>query len=82
MFLEEYIDVNVFLIALSIGLLYTYIVVPRPEIIIKYPTPYNVGKIKYMDEAGTCYKYTIEQTSCPYNKKEIKQFKPSTISNK
>ena len=79
MFLEDYIDINVFLITLSLGLLYTYLVVPKPEIIIKYPTPYNVGKIKYMDEAGTCYKYNIEKTPCPYDNKLIKHYRPATI---
>ena len=46
---SQYFDPLYFLIALSIGLFYTYLTTPMPEIIIKYPTPENAGKIIYKD---------------------------------
>jgi len=41
-------------------------VTPHRRAIVKYPTPYNAGKIVYKDETdGTCYKYKAQQTDCP-----------------
>ena len=72
MFPFEYIDPFYFLIALAVGLLYTYVTSPKPEIVIKYPSPDNAGKITYVDDAGVCYKYKVVPTSCPYEKTQIK----------
>lgn len=72
MFLLDSIDPLILLISLCIGLLYTYLYVPKPRIIIKYPTPYNSEKIKYVDDSGVCYKYKVNKTQCPANKSEIK----------
>jgi hypothetical protein len=55
-----------FFFALAIGMFYVYIRVPPPKIVIKYPTPDNVGKVVYKDEAENCYVYkAIKQDSCP-----------------
>jgi hypothetical protein len=37
----------VFIIALGIGLLVTYVTVPAPKLVIKFPTPFNAGKVVY-----------------------------------
>ena len=74
MALLDYIDPIIFLSALCVGLLYTYYVTPIPQIIVKYPTPFNVGKILYTDNSGSCYKYKIKKTDCPYDKSKIKTF--------
>lgn len=56
----------IFLVCFSLGMLYVYMVTPHKRAIVKYPTPYNAGKIVYKDETdGTCYKYKAEQTDCP-----------------
>lgn len=72
MFIFDYVDPFILLISLCVGLLYTYLYVPKPSIIIKYPTPFNSDTIKYVDDAGVCYKYKVEKTECPANKAEIK----------
>ena len=69
------IDPMIFIISLCIGLIYTYFVVPEPEIIIKYPTPFNVSKTEYVDNAGTCFKYAIEKAVCPADKSKINMIK-------
>lgn len=62
------IRLAIFLICFSVGMLYVYAVTPTKRAIVKYPTPYNAGKIIYKDETdGTCYKYKAEQTDCPVN---------------
>ena len=48
-----------------------YITNPLPNIIIKYPTPENTGKIIYKDNADTCYKYESNEVECPTNEKDI-----------
>ena len=75
MSLFDNIDPLIFLISLSIGMFLTYILTPKPKIVIKYPTPYNAGKVKYIDDAGVCYKYRMVEVDCPINKNEIKSFK-------
>lgn len=74
MTLSEYIDPLYFLIALCIGLFYTYITAPTPQIIIKYPTPFNAGKVTYIDNNDVCYKYHIKKVTCPTDKAQIKQY--------
>ncbi len=73
-FLFDYIDPFVFLLSLCIGLFYTYITTPYPQLIIKYPTPFNAGKITYVDNNNVCYKYQIEQVNCPEDKSKIKKY--------
>ena len=76
MAITDYIDPLIFLVSLCIGLAYTYYITPQPQMIIKYPTPFNAGKIKYTDKTGTCYKYKIRSSSCPLNTDLIKTFNP------
>ena len=74
MFLLEYVDPLLFLIALCVGLFYTYITAPKPHVVIKYPTPFNAGKITYVDQNDVCYKYQIQKVPCPNDKTKIKQY--------
>jgi hypothetical protein len=56
----------IFLVSFSIGMLYVYTVTPHRRAIVKYPTPFNAGKIVYKDDTdGTCYTYKAQQTDCP-----------------
>jgi hypothetical protein len=73
--LSDYIDPLIFLIALCLGLFYTYITAPAPHIIIKYPTPFNAGKITYVDNNNVCYKYRIKKVECPDGKNDVKTYK-------
>jgi hypothetical protein len=72
MFPFDFIDPFYFLIALCVGLLYTYVSTPSPEIVVKYPTPFNAGKITYVDDAGVCYRYKVNPTTCPSDPDKIK----------
>jgi hypothetical protein len=60
-----------FIIAFAIGILFVYLSAPKPKIIIKYPTPYNVDKIVYKNENDICYKYKLEEIKC--NDKAVDQ---------
>ena len=74
LFIFDYIDPLIFLISLCIGLFYTYIITPTPEIIIKYPTPFNAGKITYVDKNNVCYKYRVQKVNCPIDKSQIRNY--------
>jgi len=62
-----------FLLSLGVGLLYVYLTTRTPEIIIKYPTPENAGKVVYRDTNEVCYKYRAEKVSCPTDTTQLKQ---------
>ena len=62
-----------FLIAFALGLLYCYISKPKPNVVIKFPSPSNVGKITYKNEGdGSCYKFKANKESCPIDTGLIK----------
>jgi hypothetical protein len=66
------INVKVFLISLSIGLLFVYLSSPLPTIIYVYPTPDNVNDIEYVDMANNCFQFESTEVSCPTNMNNIK----------
>ena len=68
------IDPFIFLISLCIGLFFTYSMTPPPEIVYKYPTPENSGKISYKDRSNMCYKYNSKEVQCPDDIKKISQY--------
>lgn len=63
---------KLFFLSLCIGLFYCYLTTPQPEVILKFPTPFNAGKIMYKDNSDTCYKYKATKETCPKDKKLIK----------
>lgn len=80
--LGKYIELKYFLIAFFVGMLITYITVPAPEVVYKYPTPDNVGKVLYRDSADVCYVYEAEEVECPSDKKIIKKFDIQHVESK
>lgn len=54
----------VFILALGVGLFLTYITVPPPTVVIKFPSPSNAGKVTYRGEGDECYRYIAEKVSC------------------
>jgi hypothetical protein len=62
-----------FICAFAFGLFLTYISAPAPEIVIKFPSPYNSGKITYKDKSNTCYKYEAIKSQCPMDQSLIKK---------
>jgi len=68
----KYISFKVFLVSLSIGLLFTYLSTPTPTIIHVYPTPDNASDIQYIDKANNCFKFDVNEVKCPSDKSLIK----------
>jgi len=62
-----------FFLAFAIGLVFVYFTSPPPEIIVKFPSPYNTGKIQYKDElTDACYVYAADANTCPIDASLIK----------
>ena len=73
------IDPFVFFISLAVGFFAIYIMAPAPQVVVKFPSPHNAGKIVYRDEANTCFVYKADAVECPVNKSLIKP-QPVTLN--
>jgi len=62
-----------FLIAFAVGIMYVYTVNPPQKVVLKYPNPYNAGKIVYRDATNTCFVFDAVKVLCPSDKSKIKQ---------
>jgi hypothetical protein len=69
--LTNYINLYYFIISLCIGFFFVYILTPTPDIVLKYPTPNNAGKVIYKDKADVCYKYKVNEVDCPDDKSKV-----------
>ena len=80
MFILDKIDTFWFLISLCIGLLVVYCSTPTPDIIIKYPTPFNAHSLVFKDDSDNCYKFNTQEIRCP-RQEEITEFPIQRKSN-
>ena len=55
------INFSIFMITLGIGFFFIYVLQPKPNIVIRYPTPENLENIIYTDDSGLCYKYEAKE---------------------
>jgi hypothetical protein len=62
------------LIGLVIGIIGILFVKPTQNVIYKYPTPENAGKIVYKDKNDVCYVYKAQQVDCDKNESKLKDF--------
>ncbi len=61
-----------FFVSFAIGLFLVYVFNPPPSVVIKFPSPYNAGKVTYKDKNDTCYTYKANKVACPADKAKIK----------
>lgn len=67
----KYIDMKLFLVSLSVGLLYIYLLEEYKKVIVIYPTPDNIHKYQYKDKSDQCFSYELKETKCPANYTKI-----------
>jgi hypothetical protein len=67
----EYISLKIFLISLAIGLFFVYAMGPETKKIYVYPTPENVDKILFKDNADNCFMFDIKEVKCPTDESKI-----------
>lgn len=68
----KYINPLFFFLAFAVGLFIVYIFNPPPNVVVKFPSPYNAGKVVYKDSSDSCYTYKAEKVSCPKDRELIK----------
>lgn len=66
------INYLVFMVAFGVGIFFCYISTPPPQVVVKFPSPYNAGKVLYKDKSDTCYRYSAEDVACPLDRALIK----------
>jgi len=67
----NYIDFNYFLVSLTIGLFFVYVMGPEQPVILVYPTPENQNKYQYVDKADNCYTFKAKETECSMFSEQI-----------
>ncbi len=67
------INLFYFVISFCVGIIFVNLIKPKPEIIMKFPTKYNVDDTVYENKSGNCYKYNYEEINCPSNEKNVKE---------
>jgi hypothetical protein len=61
----KYLDIKLFLISLSVGLLYIYLAEEYKKVILIYPTPTNANTTQYKDKTDECFEYKLTEVKCP-----------------
>ena len=67
----DYISLPIFFVSLAIGLFFVYILGPDTKAVYIYPSPDNIDKILFKDDADNCFKYTPEEVTCPKDESKI-----------
>lgn len=62
------------IIGIIVGIIGIYFVKPEQNVVYKYPTPENSGKLTYKDKNGLCYKYTAKEVNCDANESRLKDY--------
>lgn len=60
-----------FIGAFVVGLLITYVMGSKQEVVVKFPSPFNTGNTIYQGE-DACFKYHAEEVDCPNDESKIK----------
>lgn len=56
----------------AVGLCIMMLTVPKPRLIIKFPSPETADTHVYRDGANTCFKIAAEPEDCPADGKGVK----------
>lgn len=62
-----------FIIAFGVGLLYVYLAHPPQKVVVKYPTPFNAGKVTYKDKSENCFQFVATKVKCPEDKSKVEK---------
>ena len=69
--LLNYISLPVFLISFAVGIFFVYILGPEMKTVFIYPSPENVEKVLFKDNADNCFYFKPVEVECPKDKSLI-----------
>lgn len=67
----KYISFPIFIISLAVGLFVVYIWGPETKTVFIYPSPENVEKILFKDNAENCFYLNPVEVKCPKDPSQI-----------
>ena len=67
----NYISLPIFLISFAIGIFFIYTLGPEMKTIYIYPSPENVEKILFQDNADNCFYLKPIEVKCPADLSKI-----------
>lgn len=74
----KHLNSYAFIISFCIGIFIVYIKQVPKRIIYRHPTPYNTENTIYRNNKDGCFKYKMEEISCPADKSLIKEHPVNT----
>ena len=70
----KFLNIPVFIIALSVGLFLSYALNPKANVIYVYPNTETEDKVLYKDKSDTCYKFVSKEVKCPNDITKIRAY--------
>ena len=71
--LLNYISIPAFIISFAIGLFFVYVLGPNMKKVLIFPSPENVDKVLFKDNADNCFYFDQEETQCPSDPSQISE---------
>jgi len=72
--ITDHLSLKTFLTSLSLGLLLVYLWGADMQEVYVYPTPDNMMRVQYKDNADNCYVYAGKETTCPTDSSKIQPY--------
>ena len=69
--LLNYISIPIFISSFAIGLFFVYVLGPKMKKILIYPSPENVVKVLFKDNANNCFYFKPFEVNCPSDESKI-----------
>ena len=69
--LINYISIPIFISSFAIGLFFVYVLGPKMKKILIYPSPENVDKVLFKDNANNCFYFKPVEVNCPSDESKI-----------
>ena len=61
-----------FFAAFAVGLLFCYLTTPAPEVVVKFPSPFNANQVVYKDKSDGCFMIGAEHVPCPRDRSLVR----------